>query len=119
MKILLSQVSSTSGTSLKTGVPKPYQIYSARALFPFVEVDTSSRKVSGSGLSESELSVADFFFSELFATFQRDYVGLPVFYDLATSADGNGRIVLIGFEKSAQQIPAKSFMSKTSQPVSA
>ena len=103
--LLLANVEVTTGISEKSGSPKPYQISSATVLNPALGFERGNRKSVSVGLTSSELSVADVFFPELMATFERDFDGVPIAYDFETTMDGNGKIILMRFAKKPAAAP--------------
>lgn len=98
-ELLLSNVEVTDGISTKSGSPKPYSIRTCEVLNRAFNSSRGERKTVSVGLKPAELSVADDFFAELLATFQREFDGLPIPYNFETTMDGNGRTILVAFSK--------------------
>lgn len=105
MQLLLSNCEATTGVSEKSGTPRPYSIFSATVLNPAQSIERPNRKTKSIGLTSSELSVNDEFYSELSAVFNREFSGMPILYDFLTTMDANGKTILIGFAPKPQTAP--------------
>lgn len=85
-------------TGIAKGSGKPFQMHRATVLTPFSERNTPNFQSNGSGLTAVELSVVDSVYPELEKHFQAGFKRNPIFVDLDTTLDGDGRMMITGFK---------------------
>jgi hypothetical protein len=97
MKILLSAVFNNTGLSKANQTP--YSIPRAIVLTPFQDVDNKNFQSHGAGFTPVELGVSTAFFPELKTTFDRHFIDHPVYFDVETALDREGRNIITGFSR--------------------
>jgi hypothetical protein len=97
MKILLAAVFNNTGLSKANQTP--YSIPRAVVLTPFQDVDNKNFQSHGAGFSPVELGVSTAFYPHLKTSFDREFIDLPVYFDVETALDREGRNIITGFSR--------------------